>query len=708
MIKEIVDFMDLEGGKFRDIILENRSLSNGLHIIVDKDSFEIKEFAYNDGSDEFMAFSKQYDLKKREYYCNYLDSNKNFDSSPVKGKNQIHSASPYALFFRYKNDITILERLLEIRQRISITGYFDKIKSLSSNSDILKHLDIIESSIKKKLTTKYFIKSIGKENLSKLKNNDYIKIYFDYNLEYIENFYNEYSPEMSFNAKGLFEDKNSYSTQKKYNCPVSNEEKNLGTSSFLNTFADKKPFFIHKTRNKTYGGYTALYTGKVVQKLILFEELLKLKVGVHKNAKSIFPNPFPILISKKDAVDNDENKIYFELLKDIDKPITYKEIIEKSYEKMSDNSYNINELNFYLIFWGNTKDGLKFYDVDYINGFNYKLKSFELINIFEIKDFYSGNIDTIFDLEWKFFAKFFYTLKNELENTYLLQNNYFTEKLNITKGEDAPSMVATKFYQYNRTIFDYIYKSKQEVINGYMFDDICIPIIREQIKFNSDWDKTYKIKEKLSLYISLYINFHKGEDLATEIIELREKIAELLEEDEVHLQSDKEFAYASGQLIWFILNKNESASKTHSLLDIFISKNKIDDFKLVIAQQIQKYSHVFKFYNSHSWFDKLVSEVMAYEPHQKTIKSLTPLIMAGYFSDNALYQVKDKSKQKIIDNKEEIKEKVFKEVGVLESTTVGLIMASVPQHNQQNIFDIINKATQNIKEIFEEGAKNEK
>ena len=50
MIKEIVEFMDLEGGKFRDIILENRTVSKGLHIIIDKDSFEIKEFAYNDGS----------------------------------------------------------------------------------------------------------------------------------------------------------------------------------------------------------------------------------------------------------------------------------------------------------------------------------------------------------------------------------------------------------------------------------------------------------------------------------------------------------------------------------------------------------------------------------------------------------------------------------------------------------------------------------
>ncbi len=645
VIKEIVEFMDLNGGKFRDIILDNRAIAKGLHIIIDKDTFEIKEFSYNDGSDEFNQFVNKYDLKKREYYCHYLDSNKNFDTSPMKGKNQIHSASPYAIFFRYKNDKTILERLIEIKERLSVTGYFDKIESLSNNSDTLKNLKLIKRMIKNKLSSKCFIKGIGKESLLKIKNNDYIKIYFDYDLKYIEAFYNEYSPEMSFNAKGLFEDKNSYSTQKEYNCPVSNEITNLGTSSFLNTFADKKPFYLHKTRDKTYGGYTALYRGKIVQQLSLFEELLKLKIKVDKYEKRLLPNPLPIFISNKDAIDNDNNKIYFDLLKDVTEPIGYKDIIEKVYQKISDNSDEINELNYYLVFWGNTKDGLKFYDVDYIDSFQYNLKDFEIINIFGLKGFYSGEIENIFNMEWGFFSKFFYTLNGDNESTYMLQNNYFTEKINVPSTEQIPAMVATKFYQYNKAIFDYIYKGQHEIINGYMFDDICISIIREQVKLNDDWDKTYKIKEKLSLYISLYKNFHKGEDLATEIIELREKIGNVLENDEVHLENDKEFAFASGQLIRYILNKNESASKTHSLLDIFISKNSASDFKLVIAQQIQKYSHAFKFFNSHGWFDKLTSEVMAYQLEQKTIKSLIPLIMAGYFSSSVIYTKIEENKK---------------------------------------------------------------
>ena len=227
----------------------------------------------------------------------------------------------------------------------------------------------------------------------------------------------------------------------------------------------------------------------------------------------------------------------------------------------------------------------------------------------------------------------------------MLQNNYFTEKINVAKTETIPAMVSTKFYQYNKAIFDYIYKGKLEVINGYMFDDICISIIREQIKLNDDWDKTYKIKEKLALYLSLHKNFHKGEDLATQIIELDKKMEQLIENEDTHLMSDNEFAYASGQLIWFILYQNQSSSKTHSLLDIFISKNKVNDFKIVITQNIQKYSHAFKFFNNKNWFDKLASEVLAYELEQKTIKSLIPLIMAGYFSKNIIKEKIDKKSE---------------------------------------------------------------
>ncbi|HFU75390.1 MAG TPA: hypothetical protein ENK66_04010 [Arcobacter sp.] len=650
--------MDLEGGKFRDIILENRAISKGLHIIVDKDTFEIKEFAYNDESDEFLALVNKYDLKKREYYCQIPNkkTNKCFDA-----KNQIHSNSPYAIFFKLKPTTgvfkanTIEKRFKDFQEEwFDVTNYFHKlIENFSEESKVkdrfVNHLELYKSLLKKE----YYIKNEMIEELEKMKAGEYLEVYTNDDLSIVEEYYEHYITNMVFARKDFKKDvkyidkkgkeknkqEDSYFTSEKHICPIYEDNLNLGISGFLASYEDsKKPLLKHLTRNKIYGGYSSLYSGKVVQNLSLFEELLKLK---------LLPNPLPIFISNKDAVDNENNKVYFDLLKQDNEQLKYKEVIKKSYEKISDNNDEINELNFYLIFWS-LQDGITFRDVDYIDAFQYKLKDFEIKNIFELKGFYSGEVENIFNMEWGYFSKFFYTLQGDIEKNNLLQQNYFTEKINLSKGETVPAMVATKFYQYNKAIFDYIYKGKLEVISGYIFDDICISIIREQIKENKDWGNTYKIKEKLALYLSLHKNFHKGEDLATQVIELRETVSELIENEDKHLMSDEAFAFASGQLIWYILKMNKSETKTHSLLDIFISKNRVEDYTLAIAQNIQKYSHAFKFFNSKNWFDKLASEVLGYKLEQQTIKSLIPLIMSGYFSKN---MIEEKIAQKAEENK---------------------------------------------------------
>lgn len=666
MLKEIVDFMDLDDNKktFLDIMLDTRNIAKGVHIIIDKDTFKIKDFFYNDRSDEFNDFVKKYDLRKREYYCGLVnnDIQKAFDS-----EKQIHSNSPYGIFFKllfetqkhkFKKSEDRFKFFEEFRSR---TNYFERVQNTFFENNLLYYR-------KKDLFINVLSRKFYEQNIKliqivdALKKDEYIKIYVDEAIEKIEKYYNSYANEMIFakkEVKSLVLEKNingkvkekiikDYTSYAKFDCPIYASKEKLGISAFLNSFSIDKPFLLNKTRcNKKE--FPSLYSGKVVQNLSIFEELLKLKIKIEKYDKSLLPNPLPIFISNKDAVDNENNKIYFDLLND-NEPISYKRIIENVYQKLSI-SNEINELNFYLIYWSNTNDGLKFYDVDYIDNFQYKIKNFKVENIFKLKDFNSGVIDNLFDLEWKIFGKYFYSIgSNDEEKTTLLKNNYFTEKINLSKGETISSLVSTKLYQYNKSIYDFIYKSKFENITSFMFEDICIPIIKEQIKLNDDWNKTYKIKEKLSIYFSLYKNFNKGDDLATQIIELKNKIESLIKNDEIHLGNDKEFAFASGQLIWFILKQNQSESKTHSLLDGFISKNKSDDFKMVVAQNIQKYSHALKFFNNKSWFDKLTSEVMGYELEQTNIKNLVPLIMAGYFSNNV---ISEKIKKQADDNKKE-------------------------------------------------------
>lgn len=646
--------MDLEnnGENFLKIILENRTIAKGVHIIVDKNTFEIKDFCFNDSSDEFNSFVKKYDLKDREYYCGLVnnDTQKAFDK-----EKQIHSNSPYAIFFKLLVETekhkfrTANERFNFFEDFKKRTNYFERIHDTFFKNNLVYHQN-------KTLLIEFFNKSCYEKNtklfqiIKSLKKDEYINVYIDENISAIRDYYKSYSKDMIFakkEVKSLIFEKDKkgnekeksvkgYTTYESYECPIYNNKDKLGISAFLSDFSDKKPFLLHKTRDNKKD-FPSLYSGKVVQNLSLFEELLKLKK---------LPNPLPIFISSKDAVDNEGNKIYFTLLKSEAEQISYTQIIKQAFEKMAWNSNEINDLNFYLIFWNNSKDGLRFYDVDYIDGFKHKLENYKIENIFELENFQSGTIDTIFDLEWKVFAKFIYALRGENENTYLLRNNYFAEKINVSKGEEVSSIVSTKFYQYNKAVFDLVYKGNFESFSGFMFDDLCITIIKEQIKLNDDWDKTYKIKEKLALYISLYKNFNKGEDLATQIIDIQEAMKKLFENEDIHLKSNKEFAFASGQLIWFILSKSKSESKTHSLLDIFISKNSAIEFQKTIATHIQKYGHAFKFFER-DWFGKLSSEVLGYDPEQQNIKELIPMIMAGYFSKNLLSEKITKAQKSV-------------------------------------------------------------
>ncbi|RKY56239.1 MAG: hypothetical protein DRP96_11475, partial [Candidatus Neomarinimicrobiota bacterium] len=55
-----------------------------------------------------------------------------------------------------------------------------------------------------------------------------------------------------------------------------------------------------------------------------------------------------------------------------------------------------------------------------------------------------------------------------------------------------------------------------------------------------------------------------------------------------------------------------------------------------------QYKHAISFYKGR--FEKLMSEVLAYEP-ERNLKSLLPMILAGYFAESVIYQKHEKQEQ---------------------------------------------------------------
>ncbi len=195
--------------------------------------------------------------------------------------------------------------------------------------------------------------------------------------------------------------------------------------------------------------------------------------------------------------------------------------------------------------------------------------------------------------------------------------------------------------KYRKSFYDYIYKSKRQAITDTMFQDIMKNGVLDDIRHDEyDKEKKYhkkefQIKEKLNIWFSLYTYFtlKKDNDMINKTENLFKRILVIAKNENERMRTDEEFAFASGQIIWKLLIQSKSSNPSHALLEPFLQKTEAKLFKLAIARTFEMYKHEFTLYPVKYKFDKIFSEIMGYEPDEKNLKNLLPLILAGYFSE---------------------------------------------------------------------------
>jgi len=247
----------------------------------------------------------------------------------------------------------------------------------------------------------------------------------------------------------------------------------------------------------------------------------------------------------------------------------------------------------------------------------------------------SYKLDNVFEFETVLLPKIFnntlvvHTKKGDVLLKYFEQVN--------------PSYTTVVNYQnvlkYRKSFYDFIYKSRRESITGVMFYDLMMSGILDDIKHYKHADS---IKEKLNILFSLNANFDPennnfgGLDMSSIIPELQSKLNQILGDgDGLHIASDEEFAFAAGQLIYYILYQSETSNKTHALLEPYLTKSDPELFKTAITRGIEQYKHKLRF--GHRRLQRLASEVLGYKPTKK-IKDLLPVLLAGYFSDCLVFE----------------------------------------------------------------------
>ncbi len=611
MIKELIQFTDSLPEELKSIGIVPKE---GLHIILNFDNPKVfKKIVYQKKKVELTDVLLFCAARTNSSWMLDNDTNKCID----KKTKAIHSCSPYCLAIKKTNledGENYIKRKSEGKPVVydSLISYFDEAQKMVEDDGEKSNAITFINMINARNKIHSYLDQI--EEYKKIKDSEYVIFYADLPTEIYQKAYSFYMLDKIF-------------TTNQYNFPKGEvTQSTIGVSSFFSGFPDKKPFLMHQTA--TFDVSSRIYASDG-------SKLLEIK-GIL--GRSSLPNPLPIFIYEDERKELTLALFNREALED-GKKRGYKEIVEEIQNKLH------KELgNYYLLFY--QKGEIK--DFDFVSRFEYQLKDkkgerevWEVKNLFILKD--GKNIKpsyflkNVFDLYWGVFNIAMGDKYNKADNVFddLKEESYKENdggKNDLTLGA---------FRKYRKTIYDYIYKSRKNIITGSVFKEIMLAGIRDDLKYS----RSDKIKEKLNIYFSLNHHFDNknlnfnGYFMPDKLDQLIEKTMQIADSPErIAIADEVEFAFVAGQLIDFLFDKSKSADNSHAALEGFLQKSDSKLFKNEIVRLFQKYLYAIE-RDDNGRVKRLMREIMAFDK-SADMKKLMTFVLAGYFSPSFYYTKK--------------------------------------------------------------------
>lgn len=603
MLREIINFTKSISSESYFFRLEPEE---GIHIQIELDEsgklIDHKYAFYKKGF-EITKFLK--DCLNKQIHTISISTNKLFDP-----KKKIHSCSPFCIAFKPLKRSQSSNKLIIDEVQESIDNYFRAAQTYCEQENHIKWTKLFHRystdhlvSMVRKIIDKVTEEQTAQDKRFKISDNYYVNIYLsNVTAEEYESVHQKYLAPKVFNKE-------------EFNIQIGNDV--YGVSDYLTGYNVKKPFLQHQSA--TFDINTRFNENDAMV-LYKFSQLQK---------NRLLPNPLPIFIEKEEL-----NDPIVKIFNREGGKIRYSEIIKEVYERERDLG------NYYLLNFS----GSSVRDFDFVSSFCYKFEYPIIIkDLFNIKNGVQKKIADIFSFEDDivsiiFDHKLVQKIKDEIPRL-----KYFDDI------EYNPKYIRAAIYQlvikYRKAFYDYIYKSKREALNSRIFHDIMQTGILDNLKEdkyeNNHHTKEYQIKEKLNIWFSLYEFFDQQKNkngektMAEKITQLQQRMQEISSSEDQHVKNDEEFAYAAGQVIYYLLSRSMAAEKSHALLEPFLQKVDSTQFKMAISRIFNQYKHDIKFYKGR--FEKLMAEVLSFEI-EKSLKDLMPMILAGYFAENVIYK----------------------------------------------------------------------
>lgn len=612
MIKELATFTQLLDTDLKEIGVQPRE---GLHIVLSMNESSdgeiqiaeqfIYELFHKNKSDITQGPLKQCAAWARTAWM--VDTNKCLD---LPGK-KIHSASPFCLAYKFGSLLTDNQ----------LAVYFNKAGKLLQDEEGSREALAFRQALNSWEKIQQLLTQIEEVNPPEdapkelksraVKEGEYIIFYLDTLLEAYK------KPNAAYLRDRLF-------NTVEYNAIVG--EAVFGTSDFFNSFPTKKPFSLHQTAPFNVSGRIS---ASEALRLHEFKELM---------GRNIFPRPLPIFIYDDELQRASFNLFKEEAVKDPTQRKTHAQIITELYKNHHD------ELgNYYLLYYqqGQIKD------FDFVNRFEYQLQDGEG-NVWEVNDWFGAGYAPVFSDVFKF----------QHGLLPVIFNNALVVRTKAKKGEEGSFQL--RFFEdidpqycktvntyllvmkYRQAFYDFIYKSRRQAITQPMFEDILLTSILDDLRLdryeNRQHSEEANIRRKLNVLFSLHALFKPHHInpifMPNQLTELRPFMAQLTT-GEVSIDTDEQFAFAAGQVIYYIQSKSKSEDRSYARLEPFLQQTDVKQFQQAIVKLFDRYKH--EVYSAR--FREPIANVISYSPKQP-IKSLMPLMLAGFFSKNVLFSEK--------------------------------------------------------------------
>ncbi len=641
MIQEIINFTNELSISNPEVFLLNKRPSEGLHIFVelDKDGkwcnnppkFNV-DYDFYDGKCELSPL-----LCKCMEYEDYSKRVGTTMNKVLDKKKQIFSCSPFVVNFKKQSFVN--EKLEGMRyEKITklLPFYFENARTIcldkDNESDIQLSKTFEQSCIEiLRDISNFSIPQMQKDGseaqisaFETMKGSFYVCIYLkNVPLDTYKQSHEIYLKQKLFNT-------NEYNNTGKESKITDNT---FGISCFLNGLNSKKPFLEHKTAYM-YKGISGRINAKDAVALNNFEVLLTNKA---------LPNPLPIFIDKKEFATNIE---IIKLFNQQGDKMTYSQILKRICE-----GENKNLSNYYLL--NMIKGEVK--DFDFVSLFRYNMekkgRSCNIYNFFEVKHDKeiepTIHIRTIFGFESNIVHTIFNNSLVKIKND-LMSVHYFgdIDPTYVSGGDLVYQMIM----KYRQAFYDYIYKSKEDAITCLMFDDILYNTIiadlrADELKDGKYHSKEINIKNKLNIWFSLYDffdfnNTQNKKNMASRIPELMNIVRSVANDNSAHLSDDPaEFAFAAGQVIYYLLTKSAASNKTYAMLEPILQKHTVAQVQEAITEMIKTYKHEIDLCKGR--FANLSKDVLTYEVNDE-MKKYQRFLLAGCFAPSIIFEQKEK------------------------------------------------------------------